>query len=631
MSVEGSYKKLAAANLSRIEQYVARIRKLFEAAQSRFADLSSGVDYDPSGGQFYFSDYPELKREVEKAVRGLATGMQQAIVSATKSEWTRGTKDADGIVDYVMKQAGLDSRSDIPARIVGQKLNNHASALAAFEKRAIGGLPLSRRVWNYAEHQKIEAELARSIASGSSAAAISRSVRQYLKEPDKLFRRVRDEFGVLRLSKNARAYTPGEGTYRSSYKNAMRLARTEINMAYRNAELAAYADNEQVVGIEIKRSANPYPCPLCESLAGRYPKDFKWSGWHPHCRCYMVPIIVTEDEFFEMLDNEDYDPTTSENYVGDVPDGFKEWVGDNSLRIEDAQLRGVGPYFIQDNPEVVQRNLQLPIDEWGEVARTKGGLELGEIEAILDDAPEIVTEDLFAVDGAYSTQRKKLHRDIVAKYIGDNDSVSDVVHMLGGAPANGKSTLVDSGLLKFPEGSLVIDADKVKAMIPEYKEMVRSGSDAMKGAAANFVHEESSMLGRAIQEKAFKKDISVVIDGVNDGSFEKVRGNVERIKRLTGGKRIRVDYVTLDTDLSLKLAEARAKKTGRLVPHDVIVKGNTGIAKVVPQLIENKTFDELYLWDTNINGKPRLILRQIDGELEILDQKLYDAFLKKAK
>ena len=159
--------------------------------------------------------------------------------------------------------------------------------------------------------------------------------------------------------------------------------------------------------------------------------------------------------------------------------------------------------------------------------------------------------------------------------------------------------------------------------------MVDSSDKYLVKAAANFVHEESSLLGKTIQKEAFGKDLSVVIDGVNDGSFAKVEKNVARIKDLTGGKRVRADYVTLDSDLSMKLAQARSAKTGREVPARVILEGNKGIAEVVPQLIKHSTFDELYLWDTNINGKPRLILKQIDGKLEILEPKLYEAFLKK--
>lgn len=354
MSIEGSYKKLAAANLQRIEQYVKRIEQLLNKATGRFISLSTSVPYDRTAGdQFYFADYPEIRREVDKLVSSLAQGMESAIVAGTTAEWAHGSEDANGILEYVLKRAGIKDTEGLKDSVIGQYLNNHSDALKAFQKRQIGGLTLSQRVWNLAEQRKIETELARSIADGTSARDLAESMQEFLNEPSKLFRRVRNEFGVLRLSRNAQAYNPGEGVYRSSYKNALRLARTEINMAYRNAEQESYAEKEYVVGIEIKRSNNPYDCVLCESLAGKYPKDFKWNGWHPNCRCYMVPITVTNDEFITMLGDEEFSPEQSVNYVGNVPGNFKDWVSDNSDRITQAEMRGSLPYFIKDNKAVV--------------------------------------------------------------------------------------------------------------------------------------------------------------------------------------------------------------------------------------------------------------------------------------
>lgn len=351
MSLDGSYRKLAEANLRRIERYVSRLKKLLNDATSRFITLSSSVDYDPKYGQFYFDDYPELKKEVEKIVSELALGMERIIVSGTTAEWTQGTKDASGITEYLMKRAGLPVDDDsLKGSMVSRKLNNHTAALLAFQKRQIGGMTLSGRVWDLSRRSKIESELARSIAEGTSAAEIAESMQELLNNPGNLFRRVRDEFGTLHLSKNARAYNPGEGVYRSSFKNAMRLARTEINMAYRNAELESYREDPDVVGYEVKRSNNPYDCPICEALKGRYPKTFKWSGWHPQCRCYIVPILLTEKEFLRSLRDDDFDPATSENYVSETPRGFSDWMEANRERLSGREHL---PYFVADNPDFV--------------------------------------------------------------------------------------------------------------------------------------------------------------------------------------------------------------------------------------------------------------------------------------
>ncbi|MDD3744244.1 MAG: hypothetical protein PHX54_11525 [Lentimicrobiaceae bacterium] len=83
---------------------------------------------------------------------------------------------------------------------------------------------------------------------------------------------------------------------------------------------------------------------------------------------------------------------------------------------------------------------------------------------------------------------------------------------------------------------------------------------------------------------------------------------VERVSKVkNAGNRIRADYVSLDTDLSIKLAVARVIKTGRTVPRQYIREMNRDVSNLIPELLRS-VIDELYLWDTNISGSPRLIL-----------------------
>lgn len=85
-----------------------------------------------------------------------------------------------------------------------------------------------------------------------------------------------------------------------------RMAVTESNIAYRTADYERWQQMTFVVGIEIELSNNhtvkggdgkPHAFyDICDELAGRYPKDFKFTGWHPHCRCHAVTIMKTDDE-----------------------------------------------------------------------------------------------------------------------------------------------------------------------------------------------------------------------------------------------------------------------------------------------------------------------------------------------
>ena len=171
---------------------------------------------------------------------------------------------------------------------------------------------LSAKVWNITDQFKGELEMAIDVALGDgvSAAAMSKTVRNLLNNPNALFRRVRDKHGQLRLSQNAKNYHPGRGVYRSAYRNALRLTATETNMAYRTADHTRWQQLNFVTGIEIKLSNN-HNCrgiakgqfyDICDELAGVYSKDFKFVGWHPFCRCFAVPKLADMEEFLKYQD-----------------------------------------------------------------------------------------------------------------------------------------------------------------------------------------------------------------------------------------------------------------------------------------------------------------------------------------
>lgn len=154
----------------------------------------------------------------------------------------------------------------------------------------------SARVWNLSKQYRTEIEMALDIAisEGTPANELASTLKKYLRNPDSLFRRYRDKNGVLQLSKKAKEYHSGQGVYRSAYKNAERLARTEINIAYRKADIERWQSMDMIAGYEIKRSRHPYSCEICDMMKGVYPKSFVWVGNHPNCRCYMTPIFKAD-------------------------------------------------------------------------------------------------------------------------------------------------------------------------------------------------------------------------------------------------------------------------------------------------------------------------------------------------
>ena len=161
--------------------------------------------------------------------------------------------------------------------------SRNLDALTALQNRIDNGFTLSDRVWNITKQTKghVELFLESGLSTGRSAEEIGRDVRQLLQNPDKRFRRIRNEKGELVLSKPMKDYHPGRGVYRSSRMNAVRLTATETNMGYRMSDAERWKQLDFVLGFEVRRSPNAHKCDVCDPLVGKYPKGFIFSGWHP--------------------------------------------------------------------------------------------------------------------------------------------------------------------------------------------------------------------------------------------------------------------------------------------------------------------------------------------------------------
>lgn len=333
------------------EQYAAAVQALFDRATLAMAQSAARRKIDPDK-PFSFDDYPEVKAELKKIVGQLATQLQTTIESGSKNQWLFACDKNDGFIASIMDTSKLSK-----ARLKKMQDRN-LDALSTFQGRKVGGMDLSQRVWRYVGQYRDQLETALDVGlgEGRSAQELARDVKKNLRDPDRLFRRVRDKRGNLVLSKAARAFHPGQGVYRSSVKNAQRLTRSEINMAYRESDFLRWQQLDFVAGFEIHRS-NHEPlckCKMCDRLQGRYPKTFKFKGWHPQCMCYAVPILMDEETFDEnelgdlkaALYGTEYKKKQAKNLVADVPDGFKEWVAEN---MEASAGWASTPYFIKDN------------------------------------------------------------------------------------------------------------------------------------------------------------------------------------------------------------------------------------------------------------------------------------------
>ncbi len=346
-------------HLRRIKIYQRQIDKIYQSLIDEGARIVAGVNYLESNKPFAFGNYPATKGRVDTLINQYRKQIEICVINGIKAEWELANDKNNSLVESVFGGAG----GNIPKDKLRRFFSNNETAREAFLNRKDNGMNLSDKVWRYSDGFRSEIEMGLDIGlrERKNAQEIARDLKQYLRHPDKLFRRVRDEHGILHLSKNARNFHPGQGVYRSSYMNARRLAATETNMAYRTADYERLQQMDFVVGVEIHLSNN-HTCKgsdgiarpftdICDDLQGKYPKDFKFTGWHPHCRCFATSILKTDAEIDadtrKILNNEPLDGE-SVNKVSDVPKKFREWLKDNDARLQNASSV---PYFLSDNPK----------------------------------------------------------------------------------------------------------------------------------------------------------------------------------------------------------------------------------------------------------------------------------------
>lgn len=356
-------KRYDVAHLRNLARYRAQVDAIYRTLTKEAAAIAAGIDTEMSEDVFSFADYPKTMKRVDALIAKYKADMQKVIVNGVKSEWTL----ANNKNNELARQVFGGKAGKLTAEQERRYFKNNDTAREAFLGRKERGLSLSDRVWNYSDKFKNEIELGVDLClrKGMPAAEMARELQKYLKHPNELFRRVRDEHGVLKLSQAAKDFHPGRGVYRSSYKNALRLAITETNMAYRLADWERWQQMDFVVGIRIQLSnnhtclgtdGNPHPFyDICDELEGEYPKTFKWTGWHPQCRCNAVPILKTVNE--KIADNiakrnGQAPAKESVNSVKRMPKAFTEWLKDNKTRIAAAKSQ---PYFIRDNAAAVAK------------------------------------------------------------------------------------------------------------------------------------------------------------------------------------------------------------------------------------------------------------------------------------
>ena len=347
----------------------------------RMPDIENGIMYSFDG------DSKKVQQEVETLLRQLHAVTTAAIKQGIELEWEQANEECDKLVQScfgreVLKDPMFDAYT-----------THNERAMNAFIARSERGLNLSDRVWKSVRQLRDEMEVAItvSVGEGASAQQMSRRVRQYLDDPDLMFRRFRYKAGVKQIKDehgnvigeepvygrkwkkrikkddgsygwidyDRDSYRTGAGVYKSSAKNAMRLTRTETNIAYRRSDNERWQQMDFVLGQRIQLSRQHPKEDICDDLQGDYPVEFVFEGWHPQCFCFVTPILMDAAEMRKArqarLRGETYTPRGKR--ITDYPQAFKDWVSDNAEKIAVSHDFGQDPYFVRHNYDIVQRIL----------------------------------------------------------------------------------------------------------------------------------------------------------------------------------------------------------------------------------------------------------------------------------
>ena len=293
--------------------YNRRLGMLYGSYVRKLLALGYSEDVLESDALFNFDNFPLLKARLEE----IFNDYFQNSMLCYKSGMTSGVSlayahdnDAIGQFSVLTDKALETARKTAAATFIANRLNSKI------------GLNLAQSVWNYCQQTKAEFEMAMSnviadgLGKGESAEEVGRRIRQYLNNPDMMYRR----YHTVKVLKNGQKKDivtwrrkriidgrvrfveeplehVGLGVYRSARKNALRVARTEINAAYHTARNERWANEPFVIGQHIHVSPQHDPeedADICDELEGYYPKDFVWNSWHPQCYAEGTQVLTTK-------------------------------------------------------------------------------------------------------------------------------------------------------------------------------------------------------------------------------------------------------------------------------------------------------------------------------------------------
>lgn len=150
-------------------------------------------------------------------------------------------------------------------------------------------------------------------------------------------------------------------------------------------------------------------------------------------------------------------------------------------------------------------------DSWTDLATEIMENQPPDIQEAMAEAERKIREGTQSIEeyrdpetGEWNPERRALHERIIQGVMSEAGEAPDVedkqIWVTGGLPGSGKSSVLEHrGAL--PEGTVKIDSDRIKAMLPEYE-----------GWNATLLHEESSTIVQELFRRSTTEGRNIVYD-----------------------------------------------------------------------------------------------------------------------
>jgi hypothetical protein len=265
-----------------------------------------------------------------------------------------------------------------------------------------------------------------------------------------------------------------------------------------------------------------------------------------------------------------------------------------------------------------------------------------------------------------------LHMDPNGKYLEpDADGVPKVMFSGGGyAAGKGASIKLARKQGRVPQSAITLDPDRIKAMLPEYKQAL--DEDDPEGNLQ--VYREAWEIAQELQRRAQAKRLNMIVDGISDTSTDEIRDRVRSFSDAGYGKdkagndvpgAVNILYTDIPTQEALnraagRAAGAKADADRRHIPEVVMRAVHRDVAATIPDFMQrladehgkgatglphvtvydNDQGFDLSETEVGKDGQPKKLFRppkpyaEFDpttGEFKVIDQALWQKLQAKAQ